>query len=204
MPADRRSRGPGGEGDRSGGGCRLPATVRPGDRSGPVPRGAGGGHALPGIGLFAGRDVQAMAALVQVLARTDKGEHDRAIDDWKDTPERTRDRRAGRGLSGRRTRAGRGRGVPPAPDPRRPLRRRPQDLCDLACEENAPADGEGSLRRPHGPTGPDRQARAADRRQRCRWEAGVPGRPQGQGRPGRFLGDLVPSLRRLDPRVECD
>jgi thiol-disulfide isomerase/thioredoxin len=31
----------------------------------------------------AGRDVRALAALVQVLARTDKGEHDRALDDWK-------------------------------------------------------------------------------------------------------------------------
>jgi thiol-disulfide isomerase/thioredoxin len=32
----------------------------------------------------AGRDVRALAALVQVLARADKGEHDRALDDWKE------------------------------------------------------------------------------------------------------------------------
>jgi thiol-disulfide isomerase/thioredoxin len=31
----------------------------------------------------AGRDVRALAALVQVLARADTGEHDRALDDWK-------------------------------------------------------------------------------------------------------------------------
>jgi thiol-disulfide isomerase/thioredoxin len=31
----------------------------------------------------AGRDVRALAALVQVLARADKGEHDQAIDDWR-------------------------------------------------------------------------------------------------------------------------
>ena len=31
----------------------------------------------------AGRDIRALAALVQVLARTDKGEHDQALDDWK-------------------------------------------------------------------------------------------------------------------------
>ena len=31
----------------------------------------------------AGRDVRALAALVQVLSRTDKGEHDQALDDWK-------------------------------------------------------------------------------------------------------------------------
>jgi thiol-disulfide isomerase/thioredoxin len=30
-----------------------------------------------------GRDVRALATLVQVLARTDKGEHDRALEDWK-------------------------------------------------------------------------------------------------------------------------
>ena len=30
-----------------------------------------------------GRDVRAPAALVQVLSRTDKGEHDQALDDWK-------------------------------------------------------------------------------------------------------------------------
>jgi thiol-disulfide isomerase/thioredoxin len=30
-----------------------------------------------------GRDVHALAALVQVLSRTDKGEHDQALDDWK-------------------------------------------------------------------------------------------------------------------------
>jgi thiol-disulfide isomerase/thioredoxin len=32
----------------------------------------------------AGRDVRALAALVQLMARADRGEHDRAPDDWKD------------------------------------------------------------------------------------------------------------------------
>lgn len=32
----------------------------------------------------AGRDVRALAALVQLLASADRGEHDRAIDDWKE------------------------------------------------------------------------------------------------------------------------
>jgi thiol-disulfide isomerase/thioredoxin len=83
----------------------------------------------------AGRDVRALAALVQVLAHADRGQHDRAIDDWKAL------------LSA------------PATNPRtdaelvlavgeaylqRLIRDGRYDVartwCDLACSENAPAE----------------------------------------------------------------
>ena len=73
-----------------------------------------------------GRDTRALAALVQVLGRTDKGEHDRALAGLEGAAERARERRGVGGPRRRRAGAGRRRVVPPPPDPRRPLRRRPQ------------------------------------------------------------------------------
>ena len=66
-------------------------------------------------------EVRALAALVQVLARTDKGEHDRAIADLKVI---FRQAAAGgsRGTAARhRSRACRGRGAATASDPRRTI-----------------------------------------------------------------------------------
>ncbi len=86
-----------------------------------------------------GRDTQAMAALVGVLARADKGEHDRALDDWKTLlkgpaivgqttarPDAELALAVGEAYLQRLIRDG-----------RYDVARR---LCDLACEENAPAE----------------------------------------------------------------
>jgi thiol-disulfide isomerase/thioredoxin len=79
----------------------------------------------------AGRDIRALAALVQVLASADKGEHDQALGHWKNLlgsargPDADIALAVGEALLQRLIRDGRY-------DVAR-------QLCDLACEENAPA-----------------------------------------------------------------
>ena len=130
----------------------------------------------------------------------EKNDHEQALADWKALIHRPANQ-----------------GQPPAQpghSPRSPWARRTSSALSATADTTSPASCASSPARttprrclgafpgPAGPAQAARQARAADRRQGRRWPPGVPRRPQGQGRPGGFLGDVVPALRRRDPR-EC-
>ena len=122
----------------------------------------------------ADRDARGLATLVRVMARAEKGEHERALGDLKALFKQ----------------AAAGAAAPHPPDPelalavgeaflQRLLRDGRYDvaqkLCDLACDGEAPVDAQRAFRGPDGPARPRRQVRAADRRyatstaNRCRW-----------------------------------
>ena len=147
----------------------------------------------------AGRDVRALAALAQVLARAEKGEHDQTLDDWKNLLRQS----------------ARGQGAAPDADLtlavgeallQRLIRDGRYDvarkLCGLACEEGTPSTlkdhFEDRMARLNllGKPAPPIVATDVDGKR------GLAGRAQGSGRPGRVLGDLVSAVRRVDPDPE--
>ena len=178
MPADRRPRRPGGEGNRlrrrtpPTGSCsawRSPGTCAPRRRRRPRaawrrPPPAATSAPWPPWSRCSPAPTRASTIGHSTTGRTS-----------------SRNPRAGEPPRpvGRRARAGRRRGLPPAPDPRRPLRRRPQAVRP-GLRGRRTRRAQGPFRGPDGPARPARQARAADRRHRRRWQAGVAGRLKGK------------------------